>query len=1207
MTSLNLKQRFTLVFFFIIFVSLSIVGYYGYHNTMQASIERAFSLNEEEVFDLADDVSDSLDDIPSDIRFFNDFYALYRYIFWEDIGEPREAKRAWDTLTDSLESFMESIKNYKSIQYIDISGEEKLSIYYSRQTGKATTTPQRELQNRKDTPYFRKALTLKKDEISVSPLKLHRGENGDLTEPYQPVISYFTPVIDKNNVKHGVLIFNVYAEHFLRFIENAEIKAKAVNMGHFFMVKRDGSYVVHSNKTKLWGDDLGHGESLKTDYPNLFRAILSQESGRLLKGDKLYSFAKAYPLQKNSGNFWVVVKEEDKSLILKDVKTFQRLFFLIMFLVLSAVLFLINRFIESILTPLGLVTENLKNLSAGKVTLKKVQYHKDDEIGDIVKSVNTLSENALRTTRQANDIALGNYSRRVELLSEEDTLGIALNNMTEALERNEQENKRKSWIEGDINTLSSEISGDLNLTKLSQTALDFLAQYLGAGHGVLYLYKPKENILRLKASFAFTEKDELLKECRLGEGTLGQAALEKRPILLTNLTKEDAVISTGTVKAIPLNTYSMPILYEGKLYGALELATTELFTEEKQTFLEEALKVIAINIYTGMQNEQVKELLALSEEATIDAQRKAEELQEINTQMEEQQQQLQQQSEELQQANTQMEEQQQQLRQQTLELQQKNETLIASQKEIDRRSNELELSNKYKSEFLANMSHELRTPLNSVILLSKMLSRNEEKRLSEDDVKKATIINSAGKELLRLINDILDISKIEAGKMLVNVSQLSSRDACIHMQDFFESTATERGLHFVVEDRFNGEFSTDKEKLFQILRNLLSNSFKFTEKGEVRLLFEKSDNAERPLVISVIDTGIGIPEEKQGLVFEAFKQVDGSITREYGGTGLGLSIVQQYTALLEGEITLESHKGKGSRFSLHLPLELKKEDDEAGSQKSVRTENKSILIIEDDKVFSQIVEKEAEKLGFKPLVAHSGDDGIRLCKEKLPDVIILDLGLPDKSGIEVLRELRSITELSQTPVYIISGRDEKGEAEESNVVGYLQKPVATEEIDHAIEELFQRAEKLSGVKAFHKPYLRGDRETTHKQVLKGKTVLVVDDDVKNIFVLSSALEEEGAKVVDAINGRKALEKLKKEQVDLILMDIMMPEMDGYETMRAIRKDKKLKSIPIIAVTAKAMKEDKAKCIEAGANDYITKPVDYDTLILIAREWSNKKV
>lgn len=897
--------------------------------------------------------------------------------------------------------------------------------------------------------------------------------------------------------------------------------------------------------------------------------------------------------------------------------------------------------------------------------------------------------------------------------------------------------KEQFWMKDSCNTLNEELAGKFDLTELTGKAITYLASVMEAGNGVLYLYNDEDKKLYLNSSYAFTERDRLSNQYELGEGIIGQVALERKPILLKNVKRQEALVTTGTVSEAPLNVYAMPLLYQDHLYGVLELSSFEPFVELKQELMNEAARIISTYLYTAVQNNRIVNLLKITEAAKQDAGRKASDLEEANRALEEQQILLQKQTEELQQTNTRLEEQQQKLQQQSEELQQTNSQLEEQQllleeqarllntknmdlekttRELRVRSEELEKVNKYRTEFLANMSHELRTPLNSIILLSKMLIRKEISELNEKDKEKIEVINKAGQELLRLINDVLDLSKVESGKMDLNVFTFHSSELIVDLRQMFESSAKEKNISFVVEDSINSMLVGDRDKISQILRNFLSNSFKFTAEGSITLRAVKDENIEGGALFSVTDTGIGISEEHLSVIFQEFQQVDGTISRKYGGTGLGLSISKKLASLMKGEIEVSSKVGEGSTFSLKLPglIYTKKSDGDSmtikqgGNKKIPKApkNGKAILIIEDDADFAKYIKEINESMGFNTLMASSGKEGLELAKIIRVDGILLDIMLPDMSGVEVLRELKSTDELKKIPVHVISALEDDnvlqimayllnyskknprdilifgGDAVWQNTIRKLFKEkdikakvvstenrakielkneiydavimnmelkdwdginicryIAEQHVDiplivYAEKDLSQEQEDeirryadriiiktanseerlqdeltvfLQAIKENidNSCYLFSKMKREYALSLKEKNIMIVDDDHRNVFVLASALEDYGANIVAAENGKVALELLRTQKVDLILMDIMMPVMDGYETMRAIRGDSELRDIPIIAVTAKSLKADREKCIEAGADDYISKPVDYDVLIRLIKAWIAK--
>jgi len=761
-------------------------------------------------------------------------------------------------------------------------------------------------------------------------------------------------------------------------------------------------------------------------------------------------------------------------------------------------------------------------------------------------------------------------------------------------------------------------------------------------------------------------------------------------------------------------------------------------------------KYVAIRFDITNTKNQMEELAKQGEEL----QTQQEELKQMNEELEEQAQNLKQQQEELQMTNEELEE-------QTQSLEVKNLEVEAAKTDIEQKTKQLEISSRYKSEFLANMSHELRTPLNSLLILSKDLSENRNKNLEAIQVESAEIIYKSGCDLLVLINEVLDLSKIEAGKMSINIETVLLKQFTSDLIRDFKHHAEQKGLE--LNSKLNKELPesirTDSQRLNQILKNLLSNAIKFTEKGSVSISIDR--NTESAIIISVTDTGIGIQEDKQMAVFEAFQQAEGGTSRKYGGTGLGLSISRELAKLLGAEIKLSSKLNEGSVFSLIIPLEIHQELEDTSTntadsyrvkesglfkprllndtqylnypnikddRDTITSDDKTVLIIEDDLKFAAILLNQANKKGFKCLSAASGEDGLLLASIHKPQAIILDMSLPGINGHTVLLELKANPSLRHIPVHIISGKERSLQPIREGAIEYLMKPVAKEDLEEAFNRIenfvnrkiknlliiednensrkamriligngdvkcfeaetgkealalyeqnhidciildiglpdmsgFDIIHQLEKIKDDHIPpiIVYTGKELTKEEnnelqkyaesiIIKGvkseerlldetalflhrtisnmpkskqliinnlydketifhaKTILLVDDDMRNLFALSKILKERGMEILKAENGKSALEILENHpDINLVLMDIMMPEMDGFEAMKRIRSTVKFKNLPVIALTAKAMKDDKQKCIDAGANDYITKPIDVERLLSLIRVWLSK--
>ncbi len=969
----------------------------------------------------------------------------------------------------------------------------------------------------------------------------------------------------------------------------------------------------------------------------------------------------------------------------------------------------------------------------------------------IINSLNTFQDRLLTffkyLNRETNEVSLldESYKDEIGLMSK------VVNDGIKRTKENILKTDNETWIKDGVNHLNQTLINLKELKEVTDESINFICNYVNAGVGVLYIFEEENKKLRQYSSFAHVQRDELSNEFNLKQGVIGQVAFQRKPILLKNIRKDEALITTGTITQNAFNTFTFPLIYNNELFGVIETGSFNEFDKKTLDFFENINRAICIAISSAIKNQKLKELLEKTKDANKELEINQLKLEEANAYMEEQQQQLEEananleeQQQQLEEANANMEEQQQQLKisEQNLKLQ--NQLLEETKKEIEQKAQELEQSGKYKSEFLANMSHELRTPLNSIILLSSLLQKNSKKTLNNDDIKKAHTIFESGNELLRLINDILDLSKVESGKMEVIVDKFNSSDLLSQMNEIFSYTANEKGLEFKVIDEYKNTIKNDKDRISQIIRNLISNAFKFTKEGSITLKIAPSKDLTKDFTISVIDTGVGIAKEKQELIFNAFTQADGSTSREFGGTGLGLSISKELSKLLGGYISLHSQKDVGSTFSVDLPnLEESNEEKPKEERKIepliiknettikkqqlkddrdiLNKNNEAFLIIDDDEVFSSVVYEEIKRNGKFGLIALDATTGLELIKEFNIKGIMLDLTLPDMDGIDVLKELKSNQNTKNIPVHIISSKDKNSETLKLGAIGYLQKPVLDGDINNVIDsiekinkkdikdllivedddihkealiELIGEDVNITGVKTAQEaidevkkekydtvvvdlglidgsgyevcefiknryPKLpiiiytgkdlnkedklklqeysnsiiiktansnerilneinlflhreEEEKEETHEIFenvdLSEKKILIVDDDIKNIFVLDAALKEFNATTYTAFNGQEALDFLKEhpKDIDLILMDIMMPIMNGYEAMEKIREDKVLKSIPIIAVTAKAMKDDREKCINLGADDYLAKPIDIHVLANLIQLWSNKK-
>jgi CheY-like chemotaxis protein/signal transduction histidine kinase/HAMP domain-containing protein len=1000
---------------------------------------------------------------------------------------------------------------------------------------------------------------------------------------------------------------------------------------------------------------------------------------------------------------------------------------------------------------------------------------------DLTENVNQLAANLTNQVRAIAEVATavtrGDLSRsiQVDARGEVSFLKDIINEMIRNLRETTQKNAQQDWLKTNLARFTRLLQGQRDLEAVTRLILSELAPLVSAHHGVFYMMDSSEAEprLRMLVSYGYRTNKKIPTSFLPGEGLVGQCALEKQRIWLTNVPRDYIVVSSGLGAAPPTNIVVLPILFEQQVKAVVEIASLDRFTETHLSFLDQLMESIGVVLNTIEANSRTESLLTQSQSL----------------------------AQELQQTNQELAEKARLLSEQNIEVERKNTEVEQAKLALEDKATQLALSSKYKSEFLANMSHELRTPLNSLLILAQQLGDNPEGNLSNKQVEFAKTIYGSGSDLLTLINDILDLSKIESGTVTLEVSEYRFQNLRNYVERTFRHMAEAKKLGFAVElsNSLPPSVMTDTTRLQQVLKNLLSNAFKFTSRGQVTLRISVVtsgwssdhpvlDSADAVLAFSVTDTGVGIPADKLQLIFEAFQQADGSTARKYGGTGLGLSISRELARLLSGEIRVESVVGSGSTFTLFLPYsrsgfivndgKFKRPsqevvdvvDTQAAEQKVVEAKkadatqytatsaassapavvqsaapvqqapefdmttddrwtvsvgDMSVLIVEDDFRFAKSVLDLAHDRNFKGIITAQGDSALSLARDYLPSAILLDIDLPDIDGFTVLDRLKRDPSTRHIPVHVMSSLKERERALRQGAISYMNKPITRERLQQefiriqqfqtrvkrnlliveddkvqrdAVIELINAPdltivalefghEALDALRKQHfdcmvldltLPDISGfdvleaiskdeslqdlpivihtAKELNKKEqaklkkmgksiVLKdarsperlleetalflhrshlnlpepqrsmlenvraadgglvGRKVLVIDDDLRNIFALSSLLERQQMKVSFAENGRDGIEVLEKDPtIEIVLMDIMMPEMDGYDTMRAIRRIPKFKSLPIITLTAKAMKGDRDKCIAAGASDYITKPVDVPQLLSLMRVW-----
>jgi HAMP domain-containing protein/signal transduction histidine kinase/DNA-binding response OmpR family regulator len=996
---------------------------------------------------------------------------------------------------------------------------------------------------------------------------------------------------------------------------------------------------------------------------------------------------------------------------------------------------------------------------------------------DLTDNVNELAANLTTQVRAIAEVSTavtkGDLTRSitVEASGEVAALKDNINEMIRNLKDQTLKNTEQDWLKTNLARFSRMLQGERDLSTVSNLVLSELAPLINAQHGVFYVSDTNEAgeaVLNLAASYAGNRRKPPAGQLHLREGLIGQCAAEKERILLTNVPKDYVKVSSGLGESAPRSIIVLPALFEGELKAVIELASFGEFNETQQAFLDQLMESIGIVLSTIAANMRTEGLLEQSQLLTSELQAQQEELKKTNDRLELQAASLRQSEEllrskqdELQTTNAELEDKAVLLSAQNQQVEAKNTEVEQAKAALEEKAEQLALTSKYKSEFLANMSHELRTPLNSLLILSKMLSENTQGNLSDKQVEFSKNIHSAGADLLGLINDILDLSKIESGTVTLDIGQMPFEFLRDQTQRTFAQLAQDKKLDFAIDidPALPPAMYTDDKRLQQVIKNLLSNAFKFTQAGSVKLSVSRAESgwalgndhlnkAGQVLAFAVADTGIGIPEDKQRIIFEAFQQADGTTSRKYGGTGLGLSISREITRLLGGELKVVSTPGEGSTFTLYLPLNFSPTAQPApmpaprmpaapsstftfstadaatyepvesviDDRDTITPADSAVLIVEDDPRFASILLALARDNGFKGVVTSEGASVPSLARRFAPEAILLDVGLPDMDGLALLDLLKRTPETRHIPVQVISADDRGGLSLSMGALGFTSKPVEQE----AVVSTLDRVRRLASHEDRSPVLVGGDRETTdllasafggarteanldalppeafqgeqgclvvtvasgrvgptldalrqrgvvsgstvlyapgeldaeeerrlrlavftgaarlartgeqlidhvaltqHDRVerlpdsaramltrtrhadavLSGRTAVVIDDDIRNIFSLASALEEYGIALRYAESGRAGLELLDSlPEVDMVLVDIMMPDMDGYETMREIRARSRFASLPVVAVTAKAMKGDRQKCIQAGASDYVSKPVDLDQLISVLR-------
>jgi len=1200
-----------------------------------------------------------------------------------------------------------------------------------------------------------------------------------------PISTYDTGMLNsfcKEAIHHDEVVLcyitdlsgDIYS--FYNKIENIDLKGKEQIEGYINNISKKSDInketleIIQDNKTigdviLLYSTEEVNNDKIETE--NIFNSIKT-----------------------NTKEIFGHLDEELNSMTVTQLNYTKFLLFLIATIGIFVAMIITYIIINTITKPLSNIARVIKKISEGD-TSETVEVKSSDEIGALSSAIATMVSNLNDMTNVAKRISEGDFSINYKPRSVDDVLGNAIEHMTIHLKEATQENKRQDWLKTGQAGLYATMRGELDIMDLAQNIINYITPYLNAQVGAIYVTDDFKT-LKMVGSYAYTKRKKLSNEIEFGEGLAGQAALEKKNIIITEVPDNYMNINSGLGEVSPKNILVTPLVYENKVLGVIEIGSLYEFEEDHIHFMSLISENISIAFISSNSRNYTNTLLEKTQQQAQELQVQQEELRITNEELEEHtkalkesEANLQIKHEELQKIHAELEEHTELLELQKNEIKQKNI-------EIEKKALEIERTSKYKSEFLANMSHELRTPLNSLLILSKYLYGNNEGNLTEKQIEYAKTVYSAGNDLLLLINDILDLSKVESGKLNLNIEDILVSEIPVMIKQTFMPLVQNKNLSLDVdiETGLPEVIRSDPQRINQIIKNLLSNAVKFTHEGGITVTLFRPDSQKgihvigldltKAIAISVKDTGIGIPEDKKKIIFNAFLQADGSINRKYGGTGLGLSISKELAKLLGGDIELYSVEGKGSTFTLYLPIvysndqksvaepekstlnrsgqesvqEKQPEGDsvQQGNNRSTRIDtdpidielkisdftseipddrkdigpnDKSILIIEDDTKFLKILLDTAHEKGYKCLIAEDGETGLQFADYYQPDAIILDIHLPGIDGWTVMERLKNNHKTINIPVHFISCDNNRLEALRMGAVGFLKKPVTMKHIDsafHKIEDIISRdikrllivddneehcdkirniidskninitvsnnikdtyeylkygnydciilnpffknddgfdlIKKLRNYKEILLPpiliyssgslteeqestiyeyakeivikkirtpdvlldeimlflHIVGEKLSKGKQspitmmhdkesVMQDKKILIVDDDIRNVFALSSILEEKGVNVFVGKNGKEGIECLSENpDVDLILMDIMMPVMDGYEAMKEIRKQKRFENIPIIALTAKAMKGDRKKCLDSGASDYLAKPVDINRLLSMLRVW-----
>ena len=1160
-------------------------------------------------------------------------------------------------------------------------------------------------------------------------------------------------LIDRSNwVNHTHTVININQD-LLQHIIDAEASQRAYLITHsktfipLFNSALDSTYSNYRELKSLTSDNASQQQNLAT-----YKSIIDQRVGHLrsiLDMDIQHEASQtakdegiligAQLMQKLKAQFEIINNEEQS--LLRSRSSDQTKF--------------------STYTPILILVASILSILITMASYIRIKADLDERMAQQAKTEQKYKETSERITKiesVTRQIANGDYTVRSDDHIDDDLgrISHAMNDMVWSLQKSFSEISERSWLQQGAVVLSESMRGQMQLGTLADNITKELANYTQAQVGALYVVNDASSF-RLSGCYSTHNAPQIL---HLSDGITGQAIRDRQIRLIHDLPVDYLSVSSTLGRVASTHLLAIPLVYGRDVVGIIELGYIAKPTELTLSLINETRESMAIAINSVINFRKTQDLLEKTQAQSEELQSQHAELENMNSELEAQTQKLQASEEELKVQQEELMQTNQELEERSKQLEEQSQLIFDRNIEIQKKAEQLALSTKYKSEFLANMSHELRTPLNSILLLSRLMSENMEKNLTTEQVEYAQVIQGSGASLLTLIDEILDLSKIESGKMSIEFLPVTIDTIVSDIRPLFEPLAREKKISFEVNVQKNitSFIETDQIRLEQILKNLLSNAMKFTSKGGVSLTVSADTKIKDNIIFKVKDTGIGIATDKQELIFEAFQQADGSTRRKFGGTGLGLSISRELSKLLGGSISVSSVPGEGSEFAISVPVKksselevtiennepdvkMTSEDVMAKTQKpryisentpqsipddrdNIKDGDKVVLIVEDDTNFAAALLEYTRRQGYKGVVAVRGDEGIKFALAFMPVAILLDIQLPVKDGWEVMEELKNNGSTRHIPVHIMSSYQMRKESLLKGAVDFINKPVAFEQMpeifrklehvikkkdkkvliieennkhaqalsyflqsyavnseiknsindsvsalmkddvdcvildmgvpDHSGYKMLEEVKKNPGLENLPvivftgKSLSKNDEQkiktyadsivvkTAHSyqrildevsiflhllesnkkkagnkftglgalsEVLKDKKILIVDDDIRNIYAMTHALEQYKVNVISATDGKEALHVLDQNQdTNIVLMDIMMPEMDGYEAIRKIRQDTKYISLPVIAVTAKAMIGDRDKCIQAGASDYISKPIDIDQLMSLLRVW-----